>query len=115
MYAVSLFAEFNAGVERARQAYEQDQAAVAAGEALRDARRKKAWARKLARQRALYAAAKGVTPNPPRRSLKPCGTNGAYYRHLRNGEDACVPCLDAHVDHNSEWRSNARTRNNAGM
>lgn len=115
MYAVSLFAEFNAGVARARQAYDEDQDAVALLEQQREVRQRRALDRKLARQRALYAAKKGVTPNPPRRRLKPCGTNGAYYRHLRNGEDACVPCLDAHVDHNSEWRASARTRQNAGM
>lgn len=115
MYAVSLFAEFNAGVARAREAYDTEQDALALLEQQREVRRKKALARKLARYRALYAAKKGATPNPPRRVLKPCGTNGAYRRHRRNGEDACVPCLDAHVDHNSEWRASARTRQNAGM
>lgn len=28
---------------------------------------------------------------------QPCGTNAAYMRHLRNGEIACTPCLEAHA------------------
>lgn len=30
------------------------------------------------------------------RKLKPCGTEAAYHRHLRHGQPACRPCLDAH-------------------
>ena len=29
------------------------------------------------------------------RALKPCGTDAAYARHLRHGEQACDPCLEA--------------------
>lgn len=115
MYAVSLFAEYNEGVLRARQAYDEEQHDVAVEEERRAVLRRKALDRKLARQRELYAAAKGIAPNPPRRTLKPCGTNGAYHRHRRNGQEPCEPCLDAHVRNNSEWRANARTRQNAGM
>ena len=25
-------------------------------------------------------------------ALQPCGTTGAYQRHMRRGEDACPPC-----------------------
>lgn len=29
-------------------------------------------------------------------TLKPCGTEAAYQRHLKKGEAACDPCLTAH-------------------
>jgi hypothetical protein len=29
--------------------------------------------------------------------LQPCGTHGAYARHLRNGEPPCDPCRAAHA------------------
>lgn len=30
------------------------------------------------------------------RQLKPCGTEAAYRRHARHGENACAECLAAH-------------------
>ncbi|WP_181778953.1 hypothetical protein [Pseudonocardia pini] len=30
------------------------------------------------------------------RELLPCGTDAAYQRHVRAGDLACDPCLDAH-------------------
>jgi hypothetical protein len=45
-----------------------------------------------AHQRQTYAAKHG-----PRRPLLPCGTDGAYSRHLKRGEVPCVPCLRAHA------------------
>lgn len=32
---------------------------------------------------------------PPTRRHAECGTDGGYYRHNRNGEAACEPCLKA--------------------
>lgn len=29
-------------------------------------------------------------------SLKPCGTDAAYYRHIRRAETPCAACADAH-------------------
>jgi hypothetical protein len=37
--------------------------------------------------------AKGPGPHP----LRPCGTEAAYRRHRRRGEEACPPCRAAHV------------------
>lgn len=34
-----------------------------------------------------------------RRRLSPCGTYGAYQRHLRLDEPACRPCTDAARDY----------------
>lgn len=35
------------------------------------------------------------------RQLKPCGTEAAYRRHLRNGEPACDKCRAAHQGQNA--------------
>lgn len=36
-------------------------------------------------------------PTPqPQRPLKPCGTNAAWIRHRRAGEEPCIPCTQAH-------------------
>lgn len=32
------------------------------------------------------------------RQLQPCGTNAAYQRHVRAGEQACAPCLRANAE-----------------
>jgi hypothetical protein len=29
--------------------------------------------------------------------LRPCGTDSAYYRHRKHGEDPCLPCRAAHA------------------
>ncbi|GHH29989.1 hypothetical protein Srubr_02090 [Streptomyces rubradiris] len=34
---------------------------------------------------------------PPALSPAPCGTDGAYQRHLRKGEEPCQACRDAHA------------------
>lgn len=36
-----------------------------------------------------------VSRNHP--TLKPCGTDAAYKRHIRRRETACDPCKDAHA------------------
>ena len=41
------------------------------------------------------------------RPKSPCGTPAAYRRHLREGEDACIPCRDAH---NAAHRDEAEKR-----
>lgn len=41
------------------------------------------------------------------RKLQPCGTEAAYFRHRRHGEEACRPCLDAH---NHKVKVDRRTR-----
>lgn len=45
------------------------------------------------------AAVAGVEPprRPPGTLPAPCGTNAAYFRHRRDGEDACEPCKQAHA------------------
>lgn len=59
----------------------------------------------------LYGVAGGTTPSQRRRwfaahpDLRPglrrshavCGTDGGYYRHLRNGEPTCSECRAAHT------------------
>lgn len=36
------------------------------------------------------------------REARPCGTEAAYRRHLRNGEQACPDCRAAHATYNDE-------------
>lgn len=45
-------------------------------------------------------------------TLRPCGTDAAYKRHLRNGEVACGPCVAAHRVAIRAWdrRTNKRPR-----
>lgn len=43
-------------------------------------------------------------------ALKPCGTDAAYKRHLKNGEVACEPCLTAHRIKMREWDRAHNTR-----
>lgn len=37
-------------------------------------------------------------------ALKPCGTDAAYRRHRRKGEDPCDACRAAHAKHNAVGR-----------
>lgn len=47
------------------------------------------------------------TRNPrARRPVKPCGTDAAYKRHLKNDEVPCGPCTDAHATAVREWWQN---------
>lgn len=41
-------------------------------------------------------------PGPMNIELKPCGTNAAYARHIRNHEIACDACLVAHAERRAE-------------
>lgn len=36
------------------------------------------------------------------RELRPCGTEAAYRRHKRNGDDKCDACRDAHAAYERE-------------
>ncbi len=38
----------------------------------------------------------------------PCGTKAAYHRHLRNGEAACIPCLDATAEYHRQLMARLR-------
>lgn len=38
------------------------------------------------------------------RELKPCGTVAAYMRHIRHGELACNPCLEAMAEDSRKRR-----------
>ncbi|GAA0935976.1 hypothetical protein [Actinocorallia libanotica] len=39
------------------------------------------------------------------RELRPCGTNAAYLRHIRKGEEVCKPCRAAHqAENRTKWR-----------
>ena len=40
--------------------------------------------------------------NKQPRELDPCGSRGAYVRHLANGEEACQACLEANRRENAE-------------
>lgn len=44
-----------------------------------------------------------VVTRPPRRKLKPCGTNAAYQRHRRRGEK-CTLCWAAHAEEIRLWK-----------
>lgn len=37
------------------------------------------------------------------RVLSPCGTYGAYQRHVKRGEKPCAPCTEAHRVYMDEW------------
>lgn len=37
-----------------------------------------------------------------------CGTDSGYYRHRRNDEDACGPCLEAHTKASAGWQRRNR-------
>lgn len=41
------------------------------------------------------------------RELSPCGTEAAYRRHLRRGEDPCAECLSGAAKRKAERRSEA--------
>lgn len=43
------------------------------------------------------------------KKLKPCGTNAAYARHIRNGESPCLKCTDAHSANQKEWHDGKRS------
>lgn len=40
--------------------------------------------------------------------LRPCGTDAAYFRHRKHGEDPCLPCRAAHAE--EERQRQARHR-----
>ena len=42
------------------------------------------------------------------RELEPCGTTGAFKRHLRAGEEPCQPCRDAHNARKREYEREYR-------
>ncbi|MFC8282902.1 WhiB family transcriptional regulator [Streptomyces cyaneofuscatus] len=44
------------------------------------------------------------------RQLAPCGTDAAYDRHRRNGEQPCDPCRRAHNERNVQVRAETRHR-----
>lgn len=46
--------------------------------------------------------------DPGRRDRKPCGTNTAYVRHIRAGEEPCDPCLVAHRAYAAEQMRRTR-------
>lgn len=39
------------------------------------------------------------------RELQPCGTPGAYQRHMRRGETPCAPCATAWKAYSSRYKS----------
>lgn len=50
------------------------------------------------------------------RELHPCGTWGAYKRHLRRGEKACEPCKHAARERNRDsQKARVQARENAGF
>jgi hypothetical protein len=46
-------------------------------------------------EKTIYHHTKGSGANKKGFPYKPCGTVAAYRRHKKNGELACLPCLDA--------------------
>lgn len=45
------------------------------------------------------------------RELQPCGTDGAYQRHLRARETPDQACIDAHAKHVRDWEQRCREGN----
>lgn len=48
--------------------------------------------------------------DPPKRLNKPCGTNAAYWRHIRNKERACLRCRIAHAADVQDWKLRDKAR-----
>ena len=42
-----------------------------------------------------------------------CGTDSGYVKHLSDGTRPCLPCTDAHRDHQADWRVRAGKVKNA--
>ena len=57
----------------------------------------------LASAAAALARLAGEDSGP--RQLRPCGTDAAYQRHLRNDEEPCDECRRAHTAAFREWRA----------
>jgi DNA-binding NarL/FixJ family response regulator len=53
-----------------------------------------------------------TTPACPRttRQVQPCGTRGAYLRHIRAAEPTCDDCKAAHREYTRTWRVTGRSR-----
>jgi hypothetical protein len=67
-------------------------------------------AKLAAGQRAESKAAKPQKPPGSGRKPSPCGTEGAYQRHVRKGEPIDQPCKDAHALAHREYRRTGSTR-----
>lgn len=53
----------------------------------------------------------GRKPRPrSNRTLKPCGTEAAFKRHLRRGEVACRACASAHTAYDREYEARKAAR-----
>ncbi len=70
------------------------------------------WA--IDKQRKAAAKAEGqalaVKPRGPGRKPSPCGTEGAYQRHVRKGEPIDQQCKDAHALAHREYRRTGSTQ-----
>lgn len=44
------------------------------------------------------------------RTLQPCGTEAAYQRHRRRGEQPCEPCAEARRAKKREWEHTSTPR-----
>lgn len=42
--------------------------------------------------------------------LRPCGTNAAYYRHRKNGEEPCEPCKEAQREYMRQYKGVVKPR-----
>ncbi|QSM00103.1 helix-turn-helix DNA binding domain protein [Gordonia phage Cashline] len=51
-----------------------------------------------------------IPPRPSGRPTSACGTPSAYYRHRRNGDEACQPCKAAVSRHQTEMRQRRAER-----
>jgi hypothetical protein len=63
-----------------------------------------------AQHRAPKAEKPAKKPPGPGRKQSPCGTRGAYQRHLRKGEPIDQACRDAHALGNREYRRTGSTQ-----
>jgi hypothetical protein len=59
----------------------------------------------------------GMTPGQRRKYRHggdACGTAAGYWRHHRNGEEACQPCRDAVAAHRRDWRAKKKNERQQG-
>jgi hypothetical protein len=50
----------------------------------------------------------------PSEELQPCGTHASYRRHLRNGEETCPECRQAHAEYVATFRRGASYKRTSG-
>ena len=101
-------ARFNAGVARAREAYELRDVPMfddcteplcGAERTCHPCRMRAKRLLEVATSQAECASLLAIIDRPGLRALRPCGTLAAFRRHQRHGERPCLRCRQAYLDY----------------